>query len=494
MSLEKYICRTAGCPVYGDWAIANKYKVGWDKVQRGDSLLFDINHNGTSDHVGIVTKVGDGYVETIEANTGSNSVNDGDGVWRKTRKKSSGLINYFVHPPLSKAQRESLIRVAESQVGYQEGRNNNNKYGKWYGANYQPYCMIFVYWCYCHASGEELKPVDKPTGKYSGTLPTTLVKYGTKGNDTLLWQKFLNFYHPSWKLAEDGECGSATTEATSIFQLTEGITADGEAGKNTYAKAKAYLNEEKQGYGGTFPTLPIKVSTTRGNDLADKAKALAWALGTPVNKYKFNGGSPTSKCKSAMQKRGYKTKVAFSDCGYFQNSIIYAVLGNKVKVLGAGSAAFKPVSGFKVVHNGKITSGILKAGDIIRYKYNTKGKQHTLMYLGNGVIAEAGRKSRFGRMIKSEKYNASKVNQSSIQVLRAIEGTKEKAYLSNGDKCEDVGYLQSYLKWYGIDISVDKDFGDKTEKAVRQFQTNEGLTVDGAFGKDCLAKAKEITK
>lgn len=41
-----------------------------------------------------------------------------------------------------------LIQVAKSQIGYVEGpRENETKYGKFTGYNYQPWCGSFVNWC-----------------------------------------------------------------------------------------------------------------------------------------------------------------------------------------------------------------------------------------------------------------------------------------------------------------------------------------------------------
>lgn len=46
-----------------------------------------------------------------------------------------------------------VLNEARSQVGYREGRGNNNKYGVWYGMNYQPYCAIGLTWCASRISG-----------------------------------------------------------------------------------------------------------------------------------------------------------------------------------------------------------------------------------------------------------------------------------------------------------------------------------------------------
>jgi hypothetical protein len=42
--------------------------------------------------------------------------------------------------------------IAKSQIGYQETGNNDTMYGKWYGLNNNPWCAMFVSWCYDQAS------------------------------------------------------------------------------------------------------------------------------------------------------------------------------------------------------------------------------------------------------------------------------------------------------------------------------------------------------
>jgi hypothetical protein len=48
-----------------------------------------------------------------------------------------------------------VIDVAALEVGYKEGANNNTKYGKWYGLNYNPWCAMFVSWCFTKAGLSE---------------------------------------------------------------------------------------------------------------------------------------------------------------------------------------------------------------------------------------------------------------------------------------------------------------------------------------------------
>ena len=42
----------------------------------------------------------------------------------------------------------SVVDIARTQLNYQEGKNNDTKYGKWYGLNNQPWCAMFVSWCF----------------------------------------------------------------------------------------------------------------------------------------------------------------------------------------------------------------------------------------------------------------------------------------------------------------------------------------------------------
>ena len=233
MDYSKYVCKTASCPAFGDWAIKNKLVVKWGSAKRGDLVLFDFNGNGTSDHIGIVTKATSSYIETIEGNTGSGSNTNGDGVYRRRRTK--GQVNYFVRTKCP--DMESVIRRAEAELGYKEGRNNSNKYGKWFGMNKVSWCCIFVVYCFAHALGET-KPLPKPTGKYTGIIPVPTLKKGSAGIAVKNLQSFLNWY--GCKLTVDGDFGSATQSAVKLFQKSEGISSDGIYGKNSYAKASAY--------------------------------------------------------------------------------------------------------------------------------------------------------------------------------------------------------------------------------------------------------------
>lgn len=62
--------------------------------------------------------------------------------------------------------------------------------------------------------------------------------------------------------------------------------------------------------------------------------------------------------------------------------------------------------------------------------------------------------------------------------------------LKNGSEGNDVREMQSGLIRLGYDLGrwgADGDFGDQTEIAVKQFQSDHGLTVNGTFDEKCVA-------
>lgn len=58
-----------------------------------------------------------------------------------------------------------FLEVAKSQVGYIEGpKDNETKYGKWSGANFQPWCGSYVNWCADQAGVKIPRTVYTPAG------------------------------------------------------------------------------------------------------------------------------------------------------------------------------------------------------------------------------------------------------------------------------------------------------------------------------------------
>lgn len=66
----------------------------------GDIAIFDWQHDGKVDHVGLFEKDnGDGTITTIEGNTSDGNPSNGGCVERKIRKKT--LVAAFIHPKVA---------------------------------------------------------------------------------------------------------------------------------------------------------------------------------------------------------------------------------------------------------------------------------------------------------------------------------------------------------------------------------------------------------
>ena len=257
-----------------------------------------------------------------------------------------------------------------------------------------------------------------PTTPYTGKLPSKTVRKGSKGADVKHLQNFLNWcMKPSPKLAVDGTAGSKTINVLKKWQKQYKLQkVDGVFGSASRKKAQEIIKAHA-------PKPTPKPTVTGADKIVAKAKEYAWPSATEKRKYAYKTGAPKTAYKNALKKYMKKTaKVSQSDCGYFVSTCVRASgVAPKFLALAGLKDPFPSVpSTMKVVHKGKkIPDGLLKAGDVIRYK-KTNGHQHAIMYMGGGKIADAGRSHWFPVIKKdTKKYNKSNVKLSTLQVLRA---------------------------------------------------------------------------
>lgn len=107
--------------------------------------------------------------------------------------------------------------------------------------------------------------ITKPTGKYSGVIPTPTLQKGSKGTKVGQLQRFLNWYYPVWNLKVDNDFGGATEGALIAFQKVEGTGGSGVYGTKSYKKAKAYEYVAPKKSTSTPTTTKPTTSTSSGN-------------------------------------------------------------------------------------------------------------------------------------------------------------------------------------------------------------------------------------
>lgn len=236
----------------------------------------------------------------------------------------------------------------------------------------------------------------------------------------------------------------------------------------------AHVKEIKDGltYPGKFPELPTKT--------AKLAVKCAYKYGTSLRKYSYKKGKPKPEYKvqlnKAYPKRShwkYAQSRAGASCDVFAGTVL--------KLAGYRSAPHTMSTMVDWCRRNLTRASSIKNGDIltrtnhVMVVVDLRGKKrvanaHFLDHGGTyGIIQKIGQYTHIWR-------------------------TNKMSYFSEGDEFTDMKYLKNFLNWYGNYGLKGYTFGEKTLNAVKDFQTKEGLTVDGKFGAECLKRAKEIRK
>lgn len=151
---------------------------------------------------------------------------------------------------------------------------------------------------------------------------------------------------------------------------------------------------------------------------------------------------------------------------------------------------------------GKITDDIrknMKPGTAVFVCKASGNKSHIGLYVGDGKVIEAcstqagvctsnitaGKWTYYG-LLKDVSYSASNAHILPSEPADDKIPTENLPTLRKGNTGEYVTLLQTKLLQKGYDLgkySIDGDFGSATLTAVKQFQRDHGLTVDGVVGK-----------
>lgn len=131
-----------------------------------------------------------------------------------------------------------------------------------------------------------------------------------------------------------------------------------------------------------------------------------------------------------------------------------------------------PTSGFRT---GNMVKNLLATGEFVQLKGSKYEDQPD--YLGKGDIQITKTSGHTVVVLNNgDKYEGT------VEVKPLVFGVD---VLRKGDEGEAVKLMQTYLAELGYDLGSagkDGDFGSKTESALKAFQQDKGLVVDGEFG------------
>ena len=155
------------------------------------------------------------------------------------------------------------------------------------------------------------------------------------------------------------------------------------------------------------------------------------------------------------------------------------------------------------LRKGKRTDcGTLKPGTAV-FVWNGKKYSHVGLFVGDGTVIEAmgtingvtttrvtaGKWTHWGELVGIDYVNTGKEASSNVISTGAAGGVEKspsgQPTMRRGSKGEAVRELQTMLLKLGYDLGpcgIDGDFGKATEAAVRSFQADHRLTVDGIAG------------
>lgn len=352
----------------------------------------------------------------------------------------------------------------------------------------------------------------RPSTPYTGSLPTTSVREGMKGDEVKACQTFLNWcINPCPLLATDGSAGKKTIQAIRIFQKTYGLGVDGSFGPKSRAKAQEIVAEHAyvpKGYEGEYPNPNVSIERPNSEKVVEMAKKLAWPQGTASSKYAYKGGSATPAFKKAIDKvfpkhnSWGKATSKGASCDVFAATVM-----NSTGIVTNMPRGYDEQLKYTNANLSKITKSnvkplsVGKPGDMILYTKNASGSSRHVIILGEGVIYEAQYEKTYGHVNTS----TSKINTSRPKVIifRA-KGTYKtsRSYLMRGDKGEEVKKLQQYMNWFFRDkydgkdvLKVDGSFGAGTESYAKLMQSDLGFTdADGLVGSKTIEAMKAFKK
>ena len=464
------------CPTSIQWCYKNLADIPPYLAMPMDIIYFDWEPNGTPNHIGFVRSRKDcENIYTIEGNT--SKVNS------KGQVVATGVV----------ANKERTVKYVQAIFRPEfEGKFDTSKpliVDGFFGYNsiamLQRVLMI-----------TQTGILDKKTVKALQVLVgvTADGSWGVKTSKAV--QKLIG-------VKQDGFFGAESVKALQKW-LNKQVFTD----SSSTTKPTTPTTSEAKTYDGTFPNITVKETkeVSNANILLDEAKKLAWPKGTDEKKYAFKGGKATPAFDKAFDKvfpkhdnwgKGPKTGAS---CDVASATPMRSSGLDKKMPRGRDEIrTYEPSASAKItrkVYHNCTPYSVSKPGDMICYDKNKDGSSGHVDIVGKDGLYEAQYQKTYFHLNKSK----SKIKKSMPRVVvfraKPTKKTVTREYLQKGDKGAEVGKLQKFLNWYGnYGLEIDKEFGDKTEAAVKDFQKKEGTKdVTGRFGTESLALAKAVRK
>lgn len=205
------------------------------------------------------------------------------------------------------------------------------------------------------------------------------------------------------------------------------------------------------------------------------------------NPYKDGYGCYAPVIKNALDKalygKGYYAKVLSNVS--LQDLCSQYIDNNIPVILWATVGMQTPKNGNSWSYNGQTITWIkpehcllLVGYDDNNYIFNDPMKDHSQTYYNKAQVAQAyaGLYSQAVVILQGSESGAPS------DPVNPTNPTEPQVNVKIGDRGDNVIWVQKQLNKFGYNLTEDGIFGNKTDLAVRDFQQNHGLTVDGIVG------------
>lgn len=247
-------------------------------------------------------------------------------------------------------------------------------------------------------------------------------------------------------------------------------------------------------YTGRFPDLHLVKSNAQV--IADTLQFGSWLAND--NDFHYGHGKGAHKCgcyfcgtqPKSKKNAGIKMWEHTQCCNPFVTSCFAhgGCLIDWLKVdLRGGAYDWTDMPGMK---DFKKVTGTPKAGDILC------SDSHIAISRGGNKVVHAGHED--DNNINSKSWNSSICEgtwSKYTSVYRYVGSVDVVMPLRHGEVSDRVADMQKFLNWYGkYGLNPDREFGDKTLAAFKDFQKREGLVADGVCGIDSITRMKQIER
>ncbi len=339
-----------------------------------------------------------------------------------------------------------------------------------------------------------------PAPGASSGIPTGTLEFGDRGDDVKTLQsrlKVLGYYTGTI----DGQFGTGTYNAVKLFQARNGLSVDGKAGSRTLAKlfsADAIAADTATPSPSPSPSAPAASTpvatpsrTLRNGDSGEDVKLLQQRLidlGYLTAKADGKFGSGTQSAVKAFQKANGLTADGVAGSATYKKLFSDSAISAGEAGVGTGDLAI-PTRTLSYGATGDDVKSVQTRLKQLKFYTGTVDGQYSTSTIAamkafqqmNGLTASGeGNLSTYAQLYSDDALNAEGVKY----------GASSATYttLRAGATGAAVIRLQQTLASYNYEVSVTGVYDDATVKAVRSFQVNNGLSVDGVAGKNTQTK------